>query len=103
MSPAKMVNIGSVVVILAVALIPAIPMGALILALVGLGAGYFVASDNRTATLVSAIFLAGGAGALDSIPAIGMYLTSILESTGSLLAAASVTVVVVAIYEKVTG
>ena len=102
MSPAKIVNIVSVVAILAVALIPAIPLGAVILAIVGLVAGYFVASDNRTATLVAAIFLVAGADALDSIPAIGMYLTSILESTGALVAAASVTIVVLGIYEKVT-
>ncbi len=102
MSPAKIVNIVGVVAILAVALVPNIPLGGLILAIVGLVVGYFIASEHQTGTLVAAIFLSAGAGALDSIPAVGMYLTAILEGTGSLVAAASVTIIVLAIYGKVT-
>lgn len=103
MSPAKIVRIVNVVAVLAVALIPGIPMGGLILAIAGLVLGYYVASDNRVAFVLLAVFLgAGGDGALDSIPAIGEYLTSILSSAGMALAAGAVTIFALVTYEKLT-
>ncbi len=103
MSPAKIVRIVNVVAVLAVALIPGIPMGGLILAIAGLVLGYYVASDNRISLILMAVFLgAGGDGALDSIPAIGGYLTSILSSAGAALAAAAVTVFALVTYERLT-
>ena len=103
MSPAKIVRIVNVVAVLAVALIPGIPMGGLILAIAGLVLGYYVASDNRVAFVLLAVFLAaGGDGALDSIPAIGGYLTSILSSAGAALAAGAVTIFALVTYERLT-
>ena len=103
MSPGKIVRIVNVVAVLAVALIPGVPMGALILAIAGLVLGYYVASDNRISLVLLAVFLsAGGANALDSIPAIGDYLTSILSSAGGALAAASVTIFALVTYERLT-
>lgn len=103
MSPAKIVRIVNVVAVLAVALIPGIPMGGLILAIAGLVLGYYVASDNRVAFVLLAVFLsAGGDGALDSIPAIGAYLTSILSSAGAALAAGAVTIFALVTYERLT-
>ena len=103
MSPGKIVRIVNVVAVLAVALIPGIPMGGLILAIAGLVLGYYVASDNRVSLILIAVFLgAGGDGALDSIPAIGGYLTSILSSAGAALAAAAVTVFALVTYERLT-
>ena len=103
MSPAKIVRIVNVVAVLAVALIPGIPMGGLILAIAGLVLGYYVASDNRISLILIAVFLgAGGDGALDSIPAIGGYLTSILSSAGAALAAAAVTIFALVTYERLT-
>lgn len=103
MSPGKIVRIVNVVAVLAVALIPGIPMGGLILAIAGLVLGYYVASDNRISLVLLAVFLgAGGDGALDAIPAIGGYLGSILSSAGAALAAASVTVLALITYERLT-
>ena len=103
MSPAKIVRIVNVVAVLAVALIPGIPMGGLLLAIAGLVLGYYVASDNRVAFVLLAVFLgAGGDGALDAIPAIGTYLTSILSSAGAALAAGAVTVFALVTYERLT-
>ena len=103
MSPAKIVRIVNVVAVLAVALIPGIPMGGLILAIAGLVLGYYVASDNRVAFVLLAVFLStGGDGALDSIPAIGNYLTSILSSAGMALAAGAVTIFALVTYERLT-
>lgn len=103
MSPGKIVRIVNVIAILAVALIPGVPMGALILALAGLVLGYYVASENRISLILMAVFLSTGSGAVDSIPAIGPYLTSILSSAGAALAAAAVTIVVLVSYERVMG
>ena len=103
MSPAKIVRIVNIVAVLAVALIPGIPMGGLILAIAGLVLGYYVASDNRVSLVLLAVFLsAGGANALDSIPAIGGYLTSILSSAGAALAAAGVTIFALVTYERLS-
>lgn len=102
MSPAKIVRIVNLVAIVAVALIPNVPFGALILAVAGLVLGYFVATENRISLVLFAVFLAHGATALDSIPVIGQYLTALLESTGMVFAAATVTVIVTVVYERLT-
>jgi len=103
MSPAKIVRIVGLVVVIAAALIPDIPYVALALAVVGLVVGYYVHADNRVALLLMVVALATGvAGALGAIPGIGMYLTAILTSLGALLSAAAVTVIVTVIYERLT-
>jgi len=103
MSPAKIVRILGVVLVIAAALIPAIPYAALALAIVGLAVGYYVDKDNRGNLFLIVIVLASGAaGALDAIPGIGMQLTSILTNLGALLAASAVTVIVMVVYERLT-
>ncbi len=103
MSPAKIVRIVGVVLVVAVGLIPAIPYAALALALVGLAVGYYVATENRANLFLIVIVLASGAaGALDAIPGIGMYLTAILNGLEALLAAACVTVITMVVYERLT-
>ena len=103
MNPAKIVNVVGGVVVLAAALIPGIPYTAFALVVVGLVAGYYVAKDNRGTFLLLTIVLAAGANeVLNAIPAIGMYLTSILTSLTALLTAAAVTIVLTALYEHST-
>ena len=103
MSPAKIIRIVGVALAVAAALIPGIPMVGLGLAILGLGAGYYVASGDRTTLLVTVIALNSGvAGAVDAIPAVGMYVSAILTNLGGLLAAAAVTVVVMAVKEQLT-
>ena len=103
MSPAKIIRIVGVVLAVAAALIPGIPMVGLGLAVLGLGVGYYVASGDRATLLVTVIALNSGvAGAVDAIPAVGMYVSAILTNLGGLLAAAAVTVVVMAVKEQLT-
>ena len=103
MSPAKIVRIVGVALAVAVALIPAIPMGGLILAIAGLAVGYYVSADNRKNLFLMVIVLASGAaGAVDAIPAIGGYITDILGSLEALLAAAAVTVIVMVVKERLS-
>ena len=103
MSPAKIIRIVGVALAVAAALIPQIPMVGLGLAVLGLGAGYYVASGDRATLLVTVIALNSGvAGAVDAIPTVGMYVSAILTNLGGLLAAAAVTVVVMAVKEQLT-
>jgi len=103
MSPAKIVRIVGVALAVAVALIPAIPMGGLILAIAGLAVGYYVSADNRKNLFLMVIVLASGAaGAVDAIPGIGGYITDILGSLEALLAAAAVTVIVMVVKERLS-
>lgn len=103
MSPAKIIRIVGVALAVAAALIPGIPMVGLGLAVLGLGAGYYVASGDRATLLVTVIALNSGvAGAVDAIPAVGMYVSAILTNLGGLLTAAAVTVIVIAVYEQLT-
>jgi len=75
---------------------------AAILAILGIAAGWFVDKEHRLGLLVAAIFLmAGGAAALNGIPAIGGHLTAILGSIGAVLAAAGVTAVLRRLVERV--
>ncbi|MFP6828866.1 MAG: hypothetical protein VCC36_07490 [Gammaproteobacteria bacterium] len=80
-----------------------IPEAALIIAVTGLVFGYFIATEDRLAYLVGTIALVTVAGAVNSIPAVGMYLTGILTNLGALMSAGAVTVIAVGIYEKVTA
>ena len=103
MGPAKIVRIVGVALAVAIAVIPAIPMGGLILAIAGLAVGYYVAADNRKNLFLMVIVLASGAaGAVDAIPGIGSYITDILGSLEALLAAACVTVIVMTVKERLS-
>ena len=103
MSPAKIVRIIGLAVVLIAAFAPTVPYIAVVLAIVGLAVGYFVQQENRaTLFLLVIALLSGVAGALDAIPAVGMYLTAILSNLGGLLSAAAVTVVVTVVYERMT-
>jgi hypothetical protein len=103
MNPAKIVRIVGVVLAIAIALVPAIPEGALLLAVVGLVIGYYVAADNRKNLFLMVIVLASGAaGAADAIPVIGPYISDILNSVEALLAAACVTVIAMILKERLT-
>ena len=78
-----------------------IPQAALVIAVVGLVGGHFIPEEDRILFLVVTIALLAVGGALGGIPQVGMYLTAVLTSLGTLLSAMAVTVIVTQIYEKV--
>ena len=78
----------------------AIPESAMIIAILGLVGGYFVEEDRRVPFMVATLTLALVHGALGSILVIGPYLTDILGSLSALFSAASCTVIVMAIIER---
>jgi len=65
-----------------------IPYGAAIVAVLGLAIGVQRDTGDMVRTFIIAIGLSVAAGALDAIPAVGSYITAIMEG-GAALAAAS--------------
>jgi len=83
-----------------VAGVVAIPQSAVVIAIMGLVAGYFVPEDRRVPYMIMALTLALAHGALGPIPAIGNYLTDILASVSSLLNAGACTVIIMQIIDR---
>lgn len=75
---------------------------AAILAVLGLASGWFLDSEHRRGVIIAAIFLmAGGAGALNGLPALGEHLSLILASLGAVFSAASVMAIVRTLCERI--
>jgi len=89
------------VIFAVVAGVVAIPQSAVIIAVLGLVAGWFVEEDRRINYMLATLTLALVHGALGPIPAIGGYLTDVLASLSALLNAGACTVIVMAIYDRV--
>lgn len=77
-----------------------IPESAMIIAILGLIGGYFVQEDQRLPTMVATLTLALVHGALGPIPGIGIYLTDILASLSALFNAASCSIIVLALIDR---
>jgi len=101
MDLAKIIRMVAVLVAVVAGLGVAIPSGAVIIAVLGAVAGYFVEEDRRMTVMVTALTLATVSGALGSIPAIGGYLSGILGSLSDLFNAGACTVIVMATIERV--
>ena len=67
---------------------------AMILAILGLAAGWFIEEDMAMRFLVSAVALGVCFNALDAIPAVGPHLTAILGSMSALFYAGACMVIV---------
>jgi hypothetical protein len=83
-------------VAIAIAIIGAfveIPRAGLILVLLGLAAGYAMATEDHVRVLVSALVLTSLSGVLMNIPEIGTYLTSIFSAAGTFAAGAALMIV----------
>jgi len=102
MAIGNIVRIVAVLVAIATGL-ATIPQAAVIIAVVGLVLGYFIDTADRLQYLVGTIALVTVAGALGSIPGIGMYLTAILTNLGAVMSAGAITVIAFIIYEKATS
>ena len=100
MDLAKIVRLVAVLFAVVAGLV-AIPQAAVIIAVLGLVAGWFVEEDRRINYMLATLTLALVHGALGPIPAIGGYLTDVLGSLSALLNAGACTVIVMAIYDRV--
>jgi hypothetical protein len=102
MGPGKIIQIVTVVVALVAGAMGGFSQSVLIVAVLGAVAGYFIAEDDRMRFLIGALALAAFSGALNSIPAIGPYISAALGQGGlaSAYAAAAVTVIVMSLVDK---
>ena len=100
MDLAKIVRLVAVLFAVVAGLV-AIPQAAVIIAVLGLIAGWFVEEERRMNYMMATLTLALVHGALGPIPAIGGYLTDVLGSVSALLNAGACTVIVMAIYDRV--
>jgi hypothetical protein len=75
----------------------------IVLAVLGLGVGYFVEAERRTLYLVTVVALgaAGVSGALNDIPTLGGYVEAIFDNVSSILNGGALVVIGTGIYEKV--
>ena len=73
----------------------------MVLAVLGLVAGYFADAEHRLGLIVAAIFLAGGAAAWGSIPGVGEYLTAIFKNYSMVLSAGALMAVCKTTVERV--
>ena len=76
-----------------------IPEAGIVIAVLGGVAGYY--SEDRQGLLIGAIALSIVAGGLGAIPAVGGYITGIVEALADVAAAGAVVSLLVATFEKV--
>jgi hypothetical protein len=92
MDVGKIVRLVAVIVAVVAGLVT-IPQEALILAVLGLVAGYFIEDARVVYFLAATLVLNVASGGLDPIPAVGPYLTSIFGAVSSLFNAGALTVI----------
>ena len=102
MGPAKIIRMLATAIAVIAAFVT-IPYAGIIMALLGLGIGYFVATDDRVRFLVTVVALAtaGVTGALGDIPTLGGYVEAIFNNVSSILNAGALVVIGTGVYEKV--
>ncbi len=100
MGVGKIIQIVAVLAAVVAGLWDGFPESALVIAVLGAVAGWFVAAEDRHRVLLVAVALSVVSGGLNAIPTIGEYISSVMGSLGSLYAAGSITVILVAVYEK---
>ena len=94
MGPDKIIKLVGVIVALVAGAMGGFPQSALVIAVLGLVGGYFVAEDDRTRFLIATLALLAVQGALGGIPAVGGYITGALGGLAALFSAGAVTAIV---------
>jgi hypothetical protein len=100
MGVGKIIQIVAVLAAVVAGLWSGFPEAAMVIAVLGAVAGWFVAAEDRQRVLVAAIALSIVSGGLGAIPAVGEYISGVMGSLGNLYAAGSITVILVALFEK---
>ena len=92
MDTGKIIRLVAVIVAVIVAFVP-FGMSAVVIAVLGLVAGYFIEDSRVVYVLVATLVLNVANGGLDPIPAVGEYLTAIFSSLTDLFNAGALTVI----------
>ncbi len=96
----KIIQIVAVLAAVVAGLWSGFPEAALVIAVLGAVGGWFIAEEDRQRVLVAAIALSIISGGLSAIPVVGHHISNVMASLGSLYAAGAITVILVALYEK---
>ena len=96
----KIIQLVGVVVAIVAGLMGGFEYSGAVIAILGVVGGWFIGSDDRMRFLVAAVALAMVSGALGPIPAIGEPISNALGGLSALYNAAAVTVILVALVEK---
>ena len=99
MGPAKIVRMLATAVAVIAAFVT-IPYDALIMAVLGLGIGYYVEADRRTLYLVTVVALSVASGGLGAVPMAGEYVTAIFGNISTIINAGALVVIGAVIYER---
>ena len=97
----KIIKLVGVLVALVAGLIGGFAYSALLIAVLGLAAGWFIEKDDRMRFLVATLALIAVQGTLGHIPEAGQYISGALGGLAALFSAAAVTVIVVGTVEAV--
>lgn len=92
MDTGKIIRLVAVIVAVIVAFVP-FGMSAVVIAVLGLVAGYFIEDSRVVYVLVATLALNVANGGLDPIPVVGEYLTAIFTSLTDLFNAGALTVI----------
>lgn len=96
----KIVKLVGVLVALVAGLMGGFQYSDLLIVLLGIAGGWFIAAEDRNRFLIATLALAMVHGALGPIPAIGEYITAALGGVSSLFNAGAVTVIVLGVVER---
>ncbi len=99
MGPAKIVRMLATAVAV-IAAFATIPYAALIMAVLGLGVGFYVEADRRTLYLVTVVALSVASGGLGAVPMAGDYVTAIFGNISTIINAGALVVIGTVIYER---
>jgi hypothetical protein len=100
MGVGKIIQIIAVLAAVVAGLWSGFPEAGMVIAILGAVGGWFVAEEDRQRVLVAAIALSVVSGGLNAIPAVGPYVSNVMGSLGNLYAAGAITVILVALFEK---
>ena len=102
MGVGKIIQLIAVLVAVVAGLWSGFPEAGMVIAILGAVGGWFIAEEDRQRVLIATIALsvASISGGLGAIPVAGEHISNVMGSLGSLYAAASVVVILVALYEK---
>ena len=96
----KIVQLVAVIFSIIVGLIGGFQYSNLIVALLGIAGGWFIAGGDRSPFLIATLALIAVRGALGPLPGIGEYITAALGGLGDLFAAGAVTVIVLGVVDR---
>ena len=96
----KIVQLVAVIVAIVAGLMGGFAYSALIIALLGIAGGWFIAAEDRTRFLIAALALIAVQGALAPIPVVGEWITAALSGLSGLFNAGAAAVIVLGVAEK---